>query len=282
MAARAQYPNDCATYDRNDTTVADYGDWDVSPDDRVSGPPTCGRAKMVVGSLGVLMVAGAGAWFTTVDNAQWRAWFPAELSVSLPPALRVALGLAEPAKPVEIPAAPPQIVDEASVKPTALDEMPAVTAAREAKQAPPVLTVKSVAVAAVPPPPAEEALPAAPLPPPKVNPADPLQKRALAAGLHPELSRVLLERLSDVDYRNAGVAIRTALAETADDQELTWPSQPRPSQALFKVRFVPGISAECRRYVVAITKDGWLTTALPLEKCGIRVNKAARPANRSG
>lgn len=282
MAARAMYSTDRATDDRGYDAVANYGDWDLSPDDRVSRPPKRSRAKMVAGTLGVLIIAGGGAWLTAIDSALWRNWVPADFSVSLPPALRVALGLAEPAKPFDIPTAPPQIVDEASVKPTALDEMPAVPAAREAKQVPPLVTARPVAVAVLPPAAAEDGAPAAPLPAPKVDPADPLQKRALGVGLHPELSRVLLERLSDADYRNAGVAIRTALAETADDQVLIWPLQRSPSQALFKVRFVPGISADCRRYVVAITKDGWLTTALPLEKCGIRVNKAARAPSRAG
>jgi hypothetical protein len=31
---------------------------------------------------------------------------------------------------------------------------------------------------------------------------------------------------------------------------------------------VQGAAPACRRYVVTITKDGWLTTALPMEKCG--------------
>ncbi len=280
MAARAMHSTNRTTDDRGGyDAVADYGDWDLSPDDRLSGPPKRRRGKMVAGTIAALMIAGAGAWFTAADSAVWRNWLPADLSVSLPPALRVALGLAEPAKPVDVPTAPPRIVDETSVKPTALDEMPAAPSAREAKQVPPLLTVKPVAVAALP---SDEASPAAPLPPPKVDPADPFQKRALAVGLHPELSRVLLERLSDADYRNAGIAIRTALSETADGAVLSWPQQRKPDQALFQVRFVPGIADDCRRYVVAITKDGWLTTALPLEKCGIRANKTARPANRAG
>jgi hypothetical protein len=37
---------------------------------------------------------------------------------------------------------------------------------------------------------------------------------------------------------------------------------------LFQVRFVAGAAPGCRRYVVTVTKDGWLTTALPMEKCG--------------
>src|SRR6185312_16892180 len=48
-----------------------------------------------------------------------------------------------------------------------------------------------------------------PLPPPTVDPADPYQTRAAAAGLNPGLSRALLARLTPTDYRNAGIAIRT-------------------------------------------------------------------------
>jgi hypothetical protein len=108
-----------------------------------------------------------------------------------------------------------------------------------------------------------------PLPPPVVDPADPYQQRAVAVGLHPDLSRVLLTRLSPTDYRNAGIAIKTAVAETPDNAVFVWPRQRKPELALFQVRFVQGAAHGCRRYVVSITKDGWLTTALPMEKCGV-------------
>jgi len=123
-------------------------------------------------------------------------------------------------------------------------------------------------VTTVPPATGAEAAPSGPLPPPTVDPADPYQKRAEAVGLHPELSRVLLARLSSADYRNAGIAIETAIAQTPDNGVLVWPRQRKPEQALFQVRFVAGAAPGCRRYVVSVTKDGWLTTALPMEKCG--------------
>ncbi len=116
-----------------------------------------------------------------------------------------------------------------------------------------------------------------PLPPPKVDPADPYQKRALAAGLHPELSRVLLKRLTDADYRNAREAIAKAISEVGDQETLLWPKQRVPKLALFKVHFVAGAPAECRRYVVVITKDGWSTTAPPMELCGVK--RTARNAS---
>jgi len=92
----------------------------------------------------------------------------------------------------------------------------------------------------------------------------------MAVGLHPDLSRVLLARLSATDYQNAGIAIKTALAETPDTGVFVWPRQRKPELALFQVRFVPGAAPSCRRYVVTVTKDGWLTTAPPMEKCGIQ------------
>lgn len=117
-------------------------------------------------------------------------------------------------------------------------------------------------------PPTQDKLQPEPLPPLDVDRTDPLQVRAEAVGLHPGLSRVLLARLSEADYRNAGVAIKTAIAETPDNSVHVWPRQRKPELALFKVHFVPGAATDCRRYVVAVTKDGWMTTALPMEKCG--------------
>jgi hypothetical protein len=111
--------------------------------------------------------------------------------------------------------------------------------------------------------------PSAPLPPPTVDASDAYQMRALAAGLHPGLSRVLLTRMSAADYRNAGVAIKTALAETRDGDVLVWPRGRKPKDALFEVRFVKSAAHDCRRYVVTVTKDRWSTTAQPMEKCGL-------------
>ena len=89
---------------------------------------------------------------------------------------------------------------------------------------------------------------------------------------------MLLAKLSPTDYRNAGVAIKTALAETPDTDVLVWPRQRTPELALFQVKFVPGTVPDCRRYVVMVTKDSWLTTALPMEKCGVRVKDARKVA----
>lgn len=104
---------------------------------------------------------------------------------------------------------------------------------------------------------------------------DPLRKRAEAMGLHPDISRALLERLSAADFKNAGLAIAKALAETADDGALVFPAKRESGVALFRVHFVTGAGPDCRRYVVTVAKDGWLTTALPMERCGVKQRRAS-------
>ncbi|MGI9423581.1 MAG: hypothetical protein ACR2PA_10335 [Hyphomicrobiaceae bacterium] len=124
---------------------------------------------------------------------------------------------------------------------------------------------------------ATEAQPVSPLPPPTVDKSDAYQVRALAAGLHPGLSRALLVRLSLTDYRNAAHAVRTALAKTPDDKVFAWPEGRHRDLARFQVRFVASALHNCRRYIVEVIKDGWVTTAQPMEKCGPKpVAKAAR------
>jgi hypothetical protein len=108
-----------------------------------------------------------------------------------------------------------------------------------------------------------------PLPPPVVDPADPYQQRALAAGLHPDLPGVVLKTLSDEDFRNAKSAIKTALAETPFDGVHASPKGAGGAKlALFEVRFVRGSDPACRRYVVTVTKNRWSTTAPAMEQCG--------------
>ena len=94
--------------------------------------------------------------------------------------------------------------------------------------------------------------PVQPLPPPVVDKSDPYQVRALAAGLHPGLSRALLVRLTKTDFKNAAHAIRTALAKTPDDKVFVWPRGRSKKVTRFQVRFVPSISSECRRYIVEV------------------------------
>lgn len=119
---------------------------------------------------------------------------------------------------------------------------------------------------------AGDAAPAASMPyalPPVVvpGPLTATQKHALAAGLHPDLSRDLLERLSATDYRNASVVIGAALAGKPAPRGATARTA---SAAAFSVHFVEGGAEGCRRFVVTIAKAGWETTAPPMESCGGR------------
>lgn len=108
------------------------------------------------------------------------------------------------------------------------------------------------------------------------QPHDRYQVRAEAAGLHPGLSRAVLARFSPTDFRNARTAINTAVARTPDNGTFIWPRRREPGRALFKVHFVAGAPPDCRRYVVTVTMAGWTTTALPMEKCGVRARVAEK------
>ncbi|MCB1484565.1 MAG: hypothetical protein KDJ17_06715 [Hyphomicrobiaceae bacterium] len=105
------------------------------------------------------------------------------------------------------------------------------------------------------------------LPEPKVDPSDRYAARALAVGLHPDLSRALLKKLTSADFENARKAIAAALSETPQDGTYIWPRKAEASRAQFEVRFVAGAPKDCRRYVVTVIKDRWSTTARAMEKC---------------
>lgn len=120
-----------------------------------------------------------------------------------------------------------------------------------------------------------------PLPKPVADPADPNQKRALAAGLHPDVSKALLARMTQADYSNARSAVENALLQPGDDAS-AWPRDgAKAGAALFEVKFVAGAAPGCRRYVVVITKDRWSTTAPPMEKCGNELPKRKVARNRA-
>jgi len=101
------------------------------------------------------------------------------------------------------------------------------------------------------------------------TPHDRIEARAESVGLHPGLSHAVLARFSSVDFRNARKAIDTAIARTPDNGVFIWPRRREPGRALFRVHFVAGAGPDCRRYVVTVTMNGWTTTALPMEKCGV-------------
>jgi hypothetical protein len=254
----------------------DYGHDDFVPGERI-GPPLAGAGGKALLRGAILLLLAGGAWVMLSDPATWPAWMPKELaslprwlesaqrSQSRPVAAVVRTRTEEPAKPMALDPPPP-------IASAAANQAP-LSAVAAAKPEPAPLTT-----AALPSPAA--AAPSQPLGPPRVDPSDPYQTRAAEVGLHPELSRVLLERLSPTDYRNAGIAIQTALAETSDNAVFVWPRQRKPELALFRVRFVAGAAPGCRRYVVTVVKDGWLTTALPMEKCGAEPVAARTTLNK--
>jgi hypothetical protein len=250
-----------------------YDHEELWPGERIGTPLPRRGSKALLRGMFLLIVLGGG-WALLNYRPALPDWASIETTVSAwinrngaGPVERADLAMATasppahsvpPAKPLDtpLPSPPPPAPSSATAAPSAVEKS-----------------------ALVSPPPAaarpDEAQ-AGPLPPPAADPADPYRIRAEAVGLHPDLSRVLLDRLSPTDYRNAGIAIKTALAETPDSAVFVFPRQRKPELALFRVHFVPGAAPGCRRYVVAITKDGWLTTALPMEKCGPQTKRARR------
>lgn len=223
-------------------------------DDRIGAPPPSLRRRAIKRTAIAAILAAAFTWAVYERETVWP------LLTAAAEITRAALATA-PAKPApapEVAAAseptPPAPLETTEVSPitTPPDAQPATTEAHEA--------TASAEPAVAPIPPASTA----------PGPADPLRQRAEAAGLHPSLSRALLAKLSDADFKNAGLAIDKALAETDDGATLIWPRAANPGLAQFEVYFTEGAETGCRRYVVAIAKDGWLTTALPMQRCGVK------------
>lgn len=265
-----------------------YGDLDTGPrflegelavGERV-GPRPKRRGRRLLVRLLVLLIAFGGAWAVLGHPSTWPVQRWASYLKSQATAVYAALerkaSEASTAAVREPPVAelPKPIALERSLPPASepepLAKAPPLPSVPETPKASPIVTGSLPAAETQPPP---------PLPPPTVDRSDPYQVKAEAVGLHPGLSRVLLTRLSGTDYRNAGFAIKTALAETSEGSSFLWPRERKGGLALFKVHFVQGAGPECRRYVVTITKDGWATTAFPMEKCGpqyARVRRASR------
>jgi hypothetical protein len=257
-----------------------YGEF--LPGERIGPPLGRGPGRAVLRGLIILIVLGGGwalvdgqvvlpKWLLSEIVAAYSSWdWSIPKRIEQPPsrALAVAPGGAGPAAKQPIGSSAPAPQPPVSDATAALLDVP---------PRPVVTTVPPVAATgeAVPVTGTGD-VPGAPLPPPIVDPSDPYQRRAEAVGLHPQLSRVLLARLTPADYRNAGIAIETAVSQTPDHGVLVWPRQRTPDQALFQVRFVAGAAPGCRRYVVSVTKDGWLTTAPPMEKCGAQLRRQAR------
>ena len=259
MTAPAHYSTAYDAFDPDENYSGEF-----FPGERI-GPPraaTGGRGKLRLGIVALVILGGG--WMLFDDQATWLKTLPDSIA-----AVFAYMHHGEPMSPAG---------------PSASAEPMATPAATVASPSPPLPLVSRL-IAEMPAAAAEPVAPSAvqtgpavensgeqtvqPLPPPSTVHADAYQKRAIAVGLHPDLSHVLLERLSATDYRNAGIAIQTALTKIADTDVFVWPRQPKSRLALFEVRFVTG-ATQCRRYVVTVSKDGWSTTALPMEKCGVR------------
>ena len=261
---------------------AHYAHGELLPGERIGSPASGSGGKALLRGGFILLIALSGGWLLLGDQVTWPEW-PLAGTAAVSPAMdrRLPASVEPPAPPMATTAPPANA--EPITKPAALDSPPstpqppassktAATAGDAARSAARPLTTASL-------PPAAKSVgepPAPPLQPPTANSADAYQMRAAAVGLHPDLSRVLLTQLSPADYRNAGIAIKTAMAETPDSAVFVWPRQRKAELAFFQVRFVPGAAPGCRRYVVAVTKDGWLTTALPMEKCGSQPGRPRR------
>ena len=216
--------------------------WMLQPEERIGPSPAKSIGAVVVGgTVALVAIVGALAMF---DDRNWSPSSGAKPQA----ASTLDLASAPSAPPIAEPAPP---IDRLA--------LPAVAA-------PP-----AAAVADAPEPPGTDDPTAPPerLPTPPVDRSDPLQVRAASVGLHPELSRVLLGTLTAADFKNAGLAIKTSLAETPDNQDYTYPRQAAADVAVFHIRFVLGAPADCRRYIATVILERWAHTALPMESCGL-------------
>lgn len=227
-------------------------------------PPRQRGSSMLSASL-VLLVLFGGGWLVLNAPGDWLAQVGERAAQLMRMLDSRQSGMAEAnlaaTAPQGMTASPPA---EPAAAPAVQTIEPHATIAVDAPVPPDAAPVETASIDEAA---SEEEGDPQPLPPPQVDPKDPYQRRAMAAGLHPDLSRALLARLTAADYRNAAYAVDTAIAKTANGAEFVWPRQRKPEQALFRVQFVKGAVLGCRRYVVTVSKDGWLTTALPMERC---------------
>lgn len=276
-ADRRYFPIDEDRYDSAfDTTDDDL----FMPGDRIGAPLPQARSSMLSASIAIVFMA-ACAWSIMVTRSLWQPLLP-EANVQtvasnvaptvanqqLPPALVDSKDVsAAPGHDAGTPA-PAVAAEKATAADTDDAELKVVNATKTESDDEGAAEKASVA--------------AEPLPPPTIDPKDPLQKRALAAGLHPDLSRALLSRLSKADFRNASTAISKALAENGDNDVVIWPKEAPKKGAQFEVRLVAAAAESCRRYVVTVIRDRWSTTARPMEKCGDDLPQRRANARMSG
>jgi len=287
MSGRAYPPSGLHSDQFRDHT--EFLRWQLSPDERVGQPPRARRKRGRWLLLALLLLAGGG-WMAIDDKPAAMGWLAAQAETLLARAramLDTAGGHAVPDAQPPLQLSALRLLDQDLIR-TALaeqlptrDVMPSHIAAPVAPEATAETNEQTTADAE---PAADDAgAPDKPAPlPPLPTLTDPLQKKAEAAGLHPELSRALLQSLTPADFKAAAAGIEKAVAETPDDGVLLWPPKPRRGAARFRIHFVPGVSPACRRYVVGVGKSGWLTTALPMERCGAKPRFARSQSGSNG
>ncbi|AGK57271.1 hypothetical protein HYPDE_27958 [Hyphomicrobium denitrificans 1NES1] len=246
-------------------------EFELSAGDRIGGPAS--RANDMLAWCAAIAIVVGGGWIMLHDDGALLARLP-KLTAGVSDFIRQSAGTSTPSAspnegvsagaPYTAPAAePPQ--DQATPPPlpvaTSIPEPPAI------KSEDPPATKSESADASTDDGTQDAAAPSAKQV--STPPRDPYQARAEAAGLNPGISHALLMRFSSTDFRNARVAIESAVAKTPDNGVFIWPRQRKPGEALFKVHFVEGAGPDCRRYVVSVTMNNWTTTALPMEKCGV-------------
>lgn len=259
----------------NGIEVADFGSGGLDAGERIGRTVDRPRRKIVRRAIVVLGLGGiAGAAYTEpqVLTRSWTAVAPYAQSLmdaarTPPTATAVVTPTGEGAAGESAPAPAERLAALPAEKAKA--SLPTEPAAAPAPVSPsPAETIKPPprnAIAESPKTQPGDAYAA-----PKPAPIDPLAKKAEAAGLHPDLSRALLQKLSDADFKTATTAVNKALTEAGDTETFIWPQKAAKSATRFRISFVPGAPQDCRRYVVEIAKDGWQTTALPVEKCGVK------------
>lgn len=250
-------------------------DWRVGDDDRAGPLPARRSTLRAMMPLLILLGCGGALYANPWMVAQTSDWLWRQVEY-----LRAPLPVPPARTETRLPSGEVQAATASTptMAPSASGPLPseaATSAAAAAPATPPTAPSLPATTASTAPSTAASApgfnAPYAPPPPPA---AETFQMRAEAVGLHPEMSKAVLTRLSASDLQNARLAIEKALSEPDEDAVVIWPKQRKSGEAQFRVHFVPGTDADCRRYVVAIAKDGWQSTALPMERCA---GLAARP-----
>lgn len=280
MAAPAPHATTSASAFASIDAYSDFSAQAFFPGERLSPLPGRVGRRFVrwIAVMALLTLGGVGIIYSELMTL--TEWLPAEYTGAPTPLAPVAPGKQEPVGS-DLSKPPTTVVAETPAQ-HAMDAPPAGTlppidekTATAPAEAPPAVSPITTAALTAPTRPAVEPRPDVGHVQP-AEPSSPNRRRATAVGLDPDLSPVRLGQLSATDYRNAGAAIKTALAETPDTAVYTWPKQRQADLALFKVRFVPGAAPGCRRYVVTVSKSGWATTAQPMQKCGAEASGPRR------